>query len=178
MRKVFIVVSAFVLLSLASFTTSAAGTQHYGPFMSTSTDSGTCGNDWANDTFERHFTVSKDGTQVTEDFKNGSFVTLAGASPGSCLPGNTPHVNVAGGQGKMHGSFDIVVSNGQFNPNAVCTQSTCGTTADFIKTVFGAAATYDVPTFEFHYSQGAGTSGEWKNASADRGGNHGDITTP
>jgi hypothetical protein len=31
-----------------------------------------------------------------------------------------------------------------------------------------------VPTYLFHYS--AGKHGEWKNASADRGGNHGDIT--
>src|SRR5258708_25701119 len=28
-------------------------TQHYGPYASISTDSGTCGNDWANDTFDR-----------------------------------------------------------------------------------------------------------------------------
>lgn len=31
--------------------------KHFGPFKSSSTDSGTCGNDWANDTFKREFFV-------------------------------------------------------------------------------------------------------------------------
>src|SRR2546422_4180044 len=54
------------------------GTQHYGAYPSTSPDSGTCGPDWANDTFDRHFTVRRnpDGTfLVVEQFKDGSFVT-------------------------------------------------------------------------------------------------------
>src|SRR4029077_3802589 len=57
--------------------TGTTATQHYGPYSSESTDSGTCGNDWANDTFDRHFTVRKnpDGTfLVVEQFKDGSFV--------------------------------------------------------------------------------------------------------
>jgi hypothetical protein len=51
-----------------------------------STDSGTCGNNWANDTFNREFDVSQDrGTFVlTEFFKDGHFVTVAGFSPGGC----------------------------------------------------------------------------------------------
>jgi hypothetical protein len=83
------------LLSVANLTTVLApagplttnGTQHYGPYPSTSPDSGTCGNDWAQDTFDGHFTVrpNGDGTYtVVEEFKNGSFVTNAGASPGAC----------------------------------------------------------------------------------------------
>jgi len=62
-------------------------TQHYGPYTSGSPDSGTCGNDWATDTFDRHFTVhsNHDGTYtVVQQFKNGSFVTNEGPSPGSC----------------------------------------------------------------------------------------------
>lgn len=177
-RKFLIVMSACALLSMAAITASANGTQHYGPFMSTSPDSGSCGNDWATDTFERHFTVSNDRTRVTEEFKNGTFVTMAGSSPGSCENGNTPHTNVAGGMGKLEGSFDIVVSGGQFNPNAVCTTATCGTTAGFIATVFGMSASSNVTTYNLHYSHGNGTSGEWKNASLDRGGDHGDILTP
>src|SRR5207247_4068707 len=64
-----------------------ASTQHYGPYESGSGDSGTCGPDWANDMFDRHFTVHRnvDGTfTVVEQFKNGSFVTMAGPSPGAC----------------------------------------------------------------------------------------------
>src|SRR5438874_544408 len=83
------------LIALAAFASgigrvSAAGsTQQFGPYPSTSPDSGTCGNDWATDTFDRQFKVSTrpnaDGTYtVNEEFKNGSFVTMAGPSPGAC----------------------------------------------------------------------------------------------
>src|SRR3989442_15137747 len=74
-------------------------TQHYGPYPSTSPDSGTCGYDWATDTFDRHFSVKRnpDGTfLVVQQFKNGSFVTMMVASPGSWkttdgrLPGTVP----------------------------------------------------------------------------------------
>jgi hypothetical protein len=64
------------------------GTQHYGGYPSSSPDSGTCGNDWAEGTFDRHFTVrlNPDGTTFTvvQQFRSGSFVTNAGPSPGSC----------------------------------------------------------------------------------------------
>jgi hypothetical protein len=157
---------------------SAGRTQHYGPIASTSPDSGTCGNDWAVDTFERHFSVdtraNANGTySVTEQFKNGTFVTSAGFSPGGCQPGNTPATLAAGITGTMHGDFLIVVTGGTFNPNAVCTAATCGTTGAFVATVFGGGASYDVPTFAFHYN--ASNCGDWMNASTDRGGNRGDI---
>ena len=155
----------------------AANTAHYGPIASTSPDSGTCGNEWATDTFDRHYEVSVtpnvDGTySVTEQFKNGAFVTNTGASPGGCdtNPGGTV---AAGVTGKMHGSFEIVVTGGIFDPDETCATG-CNTTTGFIAKVFGPDATYGVPTFSFHYS--AGNNGEWKNASPDRGGNHGDIT--
>ena len=160
----------------------AANTAHYGPIASTSPDSGTCGNDWATDTFDRHYKVSVtpnvDGTyNVTQQFKKGTFVTSAGASPGACEASIGPIGNGntvgAGVTGKMHGSFQIVVTDGTFNASETCATG-CDTTLGFIAKVFGPGASYDVPTFSFHYS--AGNNGEWKNASADRGGNHGDIT--
>jgi hypothetical protein len=148
----------------------------WAPIASNSPDSSTCGNDWANDTFNRIYKVrtsaNADGTfSFTEEFKQGTFTTIVGASPGGC--DTNP-----GGQitsvfsGKMEGSFDVVVSNGTYNPNATCA-APCYT-ASFVAAVYGPGATYDVPTFNLHYS--AGNHGEWKNASADRGGNHGDIT--
>ena len=152
--------------------------RHYGPFDSTSPDSGTCGNFWANDTFDRFFRVkttpNADGTfDVTEQFKDGSFVTDAGPSPGSC--DTSPGGFVAAGvTGRMEGSFTIVVTGGTYDPAAVCDEASCGTTAGFVATVFGPDARYDVPTFLLHYN--ARTNGDWKNASADRGGNRGDIT--
>jgi hypothetical protein len=162
------------------------GTKHYGPFPSTSPDSGTCGNDWATDTFDRHFTVRPDG-DVVQQFKNGSFVTSAGLSPGSCdtTDGSPPGMVDLGITGSMHGYF--VISTGPFvqtstdascvagDPSAPCT------TAGFINSHFDGCA-YPAPpcavtTFFFHFA--AGDQGlvehEWKNASEDRGGNHGDI---
>ena len=181
-RKQLVAAAGVALLGAMIFLPSAAGaagnTRQYGPIPSTSGDSGTCGPDWATDTFDRHFKVdvtpNADGTyNVTEEFKKGTFITNAGASPGGCDT-NLGGTVSAGVTGKMHGSFEIVVTDGSFDPNAVCTVATCGTTTGFIATVFGPGATYAVPTFNFHYS--AGRNGEWKNASADRGGNHGDIT--
>jgi hypothetical protein len=170
-------------------------TQHYGPYASSSTDSGTCGNDWANDTFERHFTVQNnhDGTlTVVEQFKNGSFVTPASDSPptnfspGACQSSVTPAGTVnAGIKGSLHGYFIIPLPMGttQTSPDASCVAGSPSaecTTEGFINTHCMPAcypATCPVTTFFFHYS--AGDQGliqhEWKNASSDRGGNSGDI---
>ena len=99
-------------------------------------------------------------------------MTIAGPSAGGCEtnPGGTVGAGITG---KMHGSFTMVVTGGTYNPDATC-ETGCETTAGFVSTIFGSGATYDVPSFIFHYS--AGKFGEWKNASADYGGNHGDIT--
>jgi hypothetical protein len=162
------------------------GTKHYGPFPSTSPDSGTCGNDWATDTFDRHFTVRPDG-DVVQQFKQGSFVANEGPSPGSCetTDGSPPGTVSSGVTGSMHGYF--IISTGPFaqsstDPSCVAgAPSTPCTTAGFINSHFAGcaypAAPCMVTTFFFHFA--AGDQGlvehEWKNASVDRGGNHGDI---
>jgi hypothetical protein len=63
--------STIDLAALVDPTTSAAPTTHYGPCASGSSDSGTCGNYWADDTFDRHFTVFTRATGITavEQFK-------------------------------------------------------------------------------------------------------------
>ncbi len=175
-KKILSATSAAIiaLAGLLPALSAQAATVNYGPFASSSPDSGTCGNNWANDTFNRSFTVdTSNPNNVTENFTNGSFVTVAGASPGGCdtNPGGTVGAGVTGPFG---GDFKIVVSGGTYNPNAVCTQSTCGTTAGFIHTVYGASATYDIPSFFFKYR--TLNNGLWFNASADRGGNFSDIT--
>jgi hypothetical protein len=163
-------------------------TQHYGPYEADSADSGTCGNDWATDTFDRHFTVrpNGDGTfAVVEQFKNGSFVTTEGLSPGSCdfSDGSPPGTIEGDKTGSMHGYFIISGVVGQTSPSPYCDavsmNNTDCTTTKFINTHFTACypATCPVTTFFFHFSAGDQglVEGEWKNASADRGGNHGDI---
>jgi hypothetical protein len=165
-------------------------TQHYGPYPSGSPDSGTCGNDWAEDTFDRDFTVrsNHDGTYtVVQQFKNGTFVTNPGPSPGSCdtTDGSPPGTVVTGITGSMHGYF--IISTGPFGQSSTDPSCVAGmpaapcTTTGFINSHFAGCAypapPCDVSTFFFHFA--AGDQGlaehEWKNASEDRGGNHGDI---
>jgi hypothetical protein len=95
--------------------TPGSPTQRYGPFASGSPDSGTCGNDWAEDTYDRHFTVhnNRDGTYtVVEQFKRGEFVTNDGPSPGACeLDGSPGGTIVSGKAGDMHG-YLVIEGNG------------------------------------------------------------------
>jgi hypothetical protein len=171
-------------------TPGANATQHYGPYPSSSPDSGTCGIDWAQDTFDRHFTVrsNSDGTfTVVQQFKNGSFSTNAAPSPGSCdvTDGSPPGMVNSGVTGSMHGYF--IISTGPFSQSSTDPSCVAGaplapcTTAGFVNSHF-AGCDYpsppcEVTTFSFHYSAGDQllVEHEWKNASPDRGGNHGDI---
>src|SRR4029077_16320215 len=115
---------------------------HFGPINSGSTDSGTCGPDWANDTYKRVFDAASspnaDGTyNVTESFIAGRFVTMTGSSPGACESGPNDGGTIAAGvTGTFNGNFMIVVSGGTFNPNATC-ETGCDTTTGFVMTVYG-----------------------------------------
>jgi hypothetical protein len=168
---------------------SSSSSKQYGPFSSTSPDSGTCGNDWAQDTFDRYFkvTAGPNGTfRVYEQFKNGSFVTNGGPSPGACdmSDGTAPGVVTSGLVGTMHGYLDMVVTcttSVGCPSTASCTPTTCGTTAGFLATVFPTGIA-ETQAYFFHYAGYDGTNTsliehEWKNASCNRGGNHGDIAT-
>lgn len=181
------------LFSLADLTTvlapaDPAATQHFGPFASGSPDSGTCGNSWAEDQFNRFFTVRAAGPgafTIVEQFKDGTFVTNAGASPGACdeTDGTPPGTVAAGIDGTLHGYEIISLTGTQTSHDASCIAGAptapC-TTGGFITSHFGG--TFTVGTFFFHYAGFDGSNqalvvNEWKNASCDRGGNHGDIAT-
>ena len=136
----------------------------------------------------RVFTVrtNPDGTfLVVEQFKDGSFVTTAGFSPGACdtNDGVLPGLVNSGVTGSMHGYFTIPLPPGTMqtstSPNCDAIMSGPCTTTTFINThfTFCYPITCSVTTFFFHYSAGDQMliAHEWKNASADRGGNHGDI---
>src|SRR5450759_2215235 len=132
---------AATVLALAATPAVATASQssvHYGPFVSGSGDSGTCGPDWANDTYKRVFdastTANPDGTfNVTESFISGRFVTVAGSSPDACDPSGTAGSTIgAGVTGAFSGNFLVVVSGGTFNPYGTCDVSSCGTTAGFV----------------------------------------------
>ena len=171
------------LAATPALATASQDSAHFGPINSGSPDSGTCGNDWANDTYKRVFdasTMPSGGTySVTESFISGRFVTMDGASPGACETSPQPGVGAigAGVTGSFHGNFLIVVSNGVFDPTASCDASNCGTTKGFVATVYGGAATYDIPSFGFTYHANGPDliDRDWQNASPDQGGNTGDI---
>jgi hypothetical protein len=184
----FSVMDLSALLTPAPLGLGSAGTptQHYGPYASTSPDSGTCGNDWAEDTFDRHFTIrtSRSGeVTVVQQFKRGSFVTAAGMSPGSCDT-NVGGTITAGKTGSMHGYFIISgafgaqTSDSPFCNAALMTNANC-TTTTFINTHFAPCypTTCTVTTYFFHFAAGDQDLAlhSWKNASCDRGGNEGDI---
>ena len=134
------------------------GTQKFGPFLLNTTDGGSCGNLWANDTFERRFTVISNGNGnfTVREQDHGTFVTMAGPSPGACE--TTPHHGSfvsAGISGDIQGSADFTVNSSTYNPNGCdATPSACSTRSGFVTAVFGPAA---VPTiaftaFNFEYS--------------------------
>lgn len=136
----------------------AAGTDQIGPIAGNSTDGGTCGNQWANDTYNLFFTVhdNGDGTfAVRTAYKDASFITIAGLSPGSCETTNNHGTAVNGGiSGNFQGFVDGTVSNvGTYNPNAcTITPATCTNRTAAIQTIFGAGALYDITSYNFEYS--------------------------
>jgi hypothetical protein len=175
--------AVFALAATPAVATAAQDSVHFGPINSSSGDSGTCGPDWANDTYKRVFdastTANPDSTySVTERFISGRFVTIAGPSPDACDATGIIGSTIADGvTGSFNGNFVIVVTGGVFNPDATCDPTSCATTAAFVATVYGAAATSNVTSFGFTYhANGPGLiQREWRNASADQGGNGGDI---
>jgi hypothetical protein len=146
-----------VALALPAGAASNNGTDHFGPFPSTSVDNGTCG-PWANDTFNRFFTVHNNGNgtfTVTEEFKDGSFVTTGPASPGCAETTDSHHGTVVtpGITGNMQGRETGTVTSSTYNPNSCSAPGAdCTTTAGFISAVFGPAASFNVTDFNFEYN--------------------------
>lgn len=148
-----------MVLVSATSVGAAGGTQHYGPFPSVTPDGGTCGNQWATDTVNRDFMVqsNKDATfTVREEFKNGTFVTNGGRSPGGCEADNHHGTaDLPGITGTFQGEEEGAVTGGAYNPNGCSTAGAdCTTTAGFIAAAF-PGGTFSVATYEFHYAAGA-----------------------
>ena len=118
----------------------------FGPYSSGSPDSGTCGNNWANDTFKRVFYIQQTGPttwRVQEAFIDGRFVTNAGPSPNGCQPG-TPHGTAirADVTGRFGGFLDGTVTSGTYNPAGCAVAGFCSSnTSRFIAAVFEPTAT-------------------------------------
>jgi hypothetical protein len=182
--------AALALLPMAAAADERDGDHHFGPFAGASPDSGTCGPNWAADTFTRNFVVHRnaDGTvRVVEFFSDGTFVTTGLQSPGACETSASHGSTVVSGiTGHLGGFLDGAITGATtFNPNGCDTAGACNTTRGFVAAVFGPGAEYGCVSgpgscsFFFEY-----TSGDqrlifrhWINASSDLGGNRGDIAT-
>ena len=156
----------------------APGTKHVGPVPSSSPDSSTCGNDWAQDQFDRFFTIRQTGSgtyTVYEQFKNGTFVTIDGPSPGACdsSDGYGPGLVAGGLTGTMHGYLiaNVVCADPLapcLDPTASCSAAgnPCDTTTGFISEFFPGAG-FETDTYFFHYAGYDGSNSalivhEWK----------------
>jgi hypothetical protein len=141
-------------------------------FAMTTTDNGSCGNTWANDTETRKYSVKDngDGTFTVRRSEKGTFTTLAGQSPGACeTTGKHGALVTAGVQGKFEGYLVGTVTATSFNPNATCAAGAdCSSRAGFIATYFAAGATYSCDqnsndcAFNFNYTANAKQHGQKK----------------
>jgi hypothetical protein len=142
-------------------------------------DHGTCPKStWATDTSNRTWTVkkNKNGSFRVSRKDKGTFVTLAGPSPGACdTTGKHGHLVNAGINGKFRGYLSGTVTGGTFNPTATCNATCIGDTTAFIAAHFpGGTFTcsagfagckfnfeYASPdkTLKFHHWQDKGTNG-------------------
>jgi hypothetical protein len=144
MRRVFVVALLLASLPVAAAVGGNGKDTHFGPYHSTSTDNGSCGVQWATDTFDREYKVHNngDGTyRVREEFKRGSFVTNSAPSPGACETGNNHGTHIRSGvTGKMHGYLQGTVTSAAFDPNG-CNGvgADCSTTQGFLEAAFGPA---------------------------------------
>jgi hypothetical protein len=95
---------------------SAAAAPSTVPFTATSSDGGTCGNEWAVDLYNRTFTLPNHDPagnfSVVEKFTQGHFSTTAGQSPGACNNGQADNgFTIAEGiSGSFSGNEHIFVA--------------------------------------------------------------------
>ena len=122
----------------------AKGKSKFGPYTVVTDDHGSCGNTWAVDTEKRTFHVkrNRDGSYRLTRTDRGTFVTVAGPSPGACeTKGKHGATVLAGKTGKFSGYLRGRVTGGTFDPNATC-PADCGFTDVWIATFFGPSATF------------------------------------
>jgi hypothetical protein len=192
MKRLLIVSMAAVALALVPMAAAAdegEGNQHFGPFAGVSPDSGTCGNNWAADTFTRNFVVHQnaDGTfRLVEFFSNGKFVTTDFVSPGKCEKSSNHGSTLVPGITGQFGGFlnGSITGTTVYNPHGCDAPGACNTTSGFVAAVFGPGAQYGCISgppgscsffFGYHAADQGLTYHMWINASDDLGGNRGDI---
>jgi hypothetical protein len=159
------------------------------------TDNGSCDNAWATDTVKSDFKVKRndDGSFRFTRRDHGTFVTMAGKSPGACNKGSdNGHTIRAGVTGKVHGYIVGTVTGGTFNPNGCAANpAACSTRSGTVDALFGpgASANYSCNQdskdckFDYEYSAPAQNLGQhhWSDKGKGAGSMlkerfHGDIS--
>ena len=146
------------VMSPTSTALAKAGPTTHTEYDGGSTDGGTCGNEWANDTYRLDIKVTPngDGTyRMRTEYKNGEFVTIAGQSPGACEDGsNHGQTVVAGIVGKLEGYLNETITSATFNPKACDVAGSCTTRTDYLMAAFtcpgGACQSDYVYDFKYH----------------------------
>ncbi len=123
---------------------------------------------WATLTETRTYRVhdNGDGTFRLRRADKGTFVTVAGKSPGNCLANKSKHGQMvrANVTGRFGGYLEGTIMGGVFNKKATCPVAACFT-GDFLKAFFGAAAVFSCDgatnstDCKFNYNYTAPSSG-------------------
>jgi hypothetical protein len=137
-------------------------------------DIGTCNNVWALDTFDKVYTIKADGFgtyDVSVKYNKGTFVTLAGKSPGACATGvDDGHTVAAGIKGKTQQEYDGTVT-GTLIPGAKCTPSTCFDTTSILDTLLFPGWSWTILADGGHWTWNnkydAGKHGKWVDVSTN-----------
>jgi hypothetical protein len=144
-------------------------------------DIGTCNNVWAQDSFNKFYTLTAnlDGTyNLQVNYKDGTFVTNAGVSPGACESGIYNGSTVAAGvTGRTHQEYNTTVT-ATASPNRSPNCGSCLSATSFLNAVFGAGNwTRTAFGWKDHYE--AGSNGTYFDTDVNWPlNNRGDITSP
>ena len=116
---------------------------------------------------------------VGVDYKNGSFTTFPGASPGACTLSLHHGSFVLGGiTGSFTGWVSGTVTAATYNPHGCDVPATCTTRTTMIQALFPGGS-YDITSFNFEYQSSDGSLyyRHWQDKSAKDGGEkfEGDI---
>jgi hypothetical protein len=177
--SVLLVCTAGLLAMTATTTAAGQGVDRIGPLAGASDDGGSCGNQWAHDTYSLLLTVKDngDGTfNLRVDYKDGTFTTIEGRSPGACSSVNNHGTTLSGGvEGQMQGWLNETITSDSYDPNGCDNPDDCTTRTDAIVALFGAGAgqsdfTYN---FEYHSSDKSLINRHWQDKST--GNDTGDV---
>jgi len=123
-------------------------------------DIGTCNNVWAIDSFNKLYTITPntDGTyNVQVNYKDGTFITQAGPSPGACESGTDNGSAVAAGvTGKTHQEYNATLT-GTLSGDSC--DATCVDTTSILNKLFNAGWAKTGWSWTAHYE--AGSNGVW-----------------